>query len=203
MLGDEKGRLVLMPRHHGFSLIELMVILAIVGVLFMVGAPELRQYTVNTKILAAAQGLMGAMQQARAEAIRLNTTVEVVITDSNDLTNPNSVTGTATGRSWMVRAFNPTTAAYTLVNAKASTESALVGVVAVNAPATTVTFNALGGTTLASPTTFAFTAEGETCGTGASGGFRCINVVVTPGGRSQVCDPAISTAGDARACVTT
>lgn len=189
-------------RASGFSAIELMIVLAIAGILLAVGAPAFREYTMNSRILAAAQGLFGAMQQARGEAIRSNGRVQVLLTDNTALNNPNITDTLATGKSWMVRSYNATTATYALVNARSSSEGAGSNTLAVNGSVAMVEFTPLGGTTLTSAATFAFSADGQTCGTGVSGGIRCINVIVTPGGRSQICDPAVTTAGDARACVT-
>jgi type IV fimbrial biogenesis protein FimT len=195
---------------YGFNIIELMTVLVIFGVLFALAIPEFRSYTQNTRMLAAAQGFFGALQQARAEAIRLNAPVQVILTDNDVLTNPNISDTSSTGKNWMVRSFNRGTASFDLVNAKSGTEGGTTGQVEISGtdaatnPLAIVEFNGLGGTTLTSVATFAIRpAAGQgTCSTSTDQNqLRCLNVVVTPGGRSQVCDPAVTAAADARRCI--
>ncbi len=195
---------------RGFNIIELITVLAIFGILFTLAIPEFRSYTQNSRILAAAQGLFGALQQARAEAIKLNAPVQLILTDNTALTNPNITDTSSTGVNWMVRAFNRSTAAYDLVNAKSGTEGGMAGQIVVsgtdaaNNPVAIVEFNGLGGTTLTSVATFTIqpAANQGTCNTPTDQTrLRCLTVVVTPGGRSQVCDPSITAAADSRRCI--
>ncbi len=184
----------------GFSLVELVVGLAIVGVLLAVGAPAVGTYLANEKILATAQSFMSGLQQARAESIRRNTRAEFFMTDSSDITNP-SVTNSASGKSWVVRApdaDNP--AIFVVVNGKALSEGG-GSKVSVNGTVASVTFNGLGGTNLSAAATFAFGLDDKACGPDV----RCINVIVTPGGRSQICDPAVPATAltDSRRCIAT
>lgn len=194
----------------GFNIIELMTVLAIVGILFALAVPEFRSYTQNTRMLAAAQGLFGALQQARAEAIKLNAPVQVILTDNDALTNPNITDTSSTGRNWMVRSFNRTTASFDLVNSKSSTEGGNTGQIVISGtdaasnPVAIIEFNGLGGTTLTSVATFAIQpAAGQgTCSTQADPNqLRCLSLIVTPGGRSQICDPSVTAVGDARRCI--
>lgn len=195
---------------HGFNLIELLTVLAIFGILFALAVPEFRSYTQNTRMLAAAQGFFGALQQARAEAIKLNAPVQVILTDNDGLTNPNITETSSTGKNWMVRAFNRGTAAYDLVNAKSGTEGGATGQIVISGvdaasnPVAIIEFNALGGTSLTNVATFSIRpADGRgVCSTPADQSqLRCLDVIVTPGGRSQVCDPSVSAAIDARRCI--
>jgi type IV fimbrial biogenesis protein FimT len=195
---------------RGFSLIELMIVIAIFGVLLAVGIPALRAYSVNNKILATAQSFMSGVQQARAEAVRLNTPVQILLTDNAAIANPNITDTSATGNNWMVRSFNRANANFDLVNSRAGAEGGSAGTVTVSGADTggvavsVVEFNGLGGTTLTAPTIFSFGAVSGACTTTATpSDVRCINVIVTPGGRSQLCDPAVTTAGDSRRCIST
>ncbi len=192
----------------GFSLIELMVGLAIFGALLAVGIPALRSYSVNAKVLASAQSYFSGLQRARAEAIRLNAPVQLVMTENAVVVNPNITDFSSTGRNWIVRSFNRATGIYDLVDAKSGTEGGSTGSVTVSAtdatpnPINLIEFNGLGGTTLTSVATIAFApAEGACATSSVASDLRCINIVVTPGGRSQLCDPAATAATDSRRCI--
>lgn len=66
----------------GFSLIELVVAIAIMGVLMALGLPALTTYTRNVKLRANAESFLAGLQMARGEAVRLNTPVELILTNS-------------------------------------------------------------------------------------------------------------------------
>ena len=57
-------------KQRGFSIVELMVVLGIVTALVLVGAPYLRDAARHTRLKAAARDFAGAIQYARAQAIR-------------------------------------------------------------------------------------------------------------------------------------
>lgn len=55
---------------HGFTLVELIVIVSIVGLLLAIGAPSYRYVTTANRVAAEINGLVGDLQFARAEAIK-------------------------------------------------------------------------------------------------------------------------------------
>jgi type IV fimbrial biogenesis protein FimT len=57
-------------RHAGFTLVELVVTVALLGVLLSVAAPGLRQLTLNQGVKSAAFDLFSALEYARSEAIK-------------------------------------------------------------------------------------------------------------------------------------
>lgn len=65
----------------GFSLVELVVAIAIMGVLLGLGLPALTTYTRNVKLRANAESFLAGLQLARGEAVRLNTPVELILTN--------------------------------------------------------------------------------------------------------------------------
>lgn len=67
---------------RGFSLIELMIALAIMGLLIALGVPAFGNWIRDIKVRSAAESFTATLQQARAEAIRSNTTVFYQLTDS-------------------------------------------------------------------------------------------------------------------------
>lgn len=61
----------------GFTLLELMVVLAIAGVLMAVGIPAMGDFIRNGRITAAANDVMGALHFTRSEAIKRRVPVTV------------------------------------------------------------------------------------------------------------------------------
>lgn len=67
-------------RHTGFTLFELTVGIAIMGVLVSLAVPSFQEYGRNTRVIAAQNDLVTAFNLARSEAIRRSTPVSVCAT---------------------------------------------------------------------------------------------------------------------------
>ncbi|WP_293777359.1 GspH/FimT family pseudopilin [uncultured Oxalicibacterium sp.] len=65
-------------RHTGFSATELMVILAILGILIAVAIPSFQYLIRNHRLTTAANALFSAVNLARSEAIHRGTRVDLV-----------------------------------------------------------------------------------------------------------------------------
>jgi type IV fimbrial biogenesis protein FimT len=59
-----------MKRHNGFSLTELMVVVAIVAILLVIGVPSYRYVTNSYRMSSEVNGLLGDLMYARTEAIK-------------------------------------------------------------------------------------------------------------------------------------
>jgi type IV fimbrial biogenesis protein FimT len=95
-----------MKRQTGFTITELMTVLAIVAVLLSVGVPSYRYITTSYRMSSEVNGLLGDLMYARAEAIKEGQGVTVCVS-----TNGTGCTGTANWQGGWVIFSNPTGAA--------------------------------------------------------------------------------------------
>ena len=80
-----------MPRAAGFSVIELMFVVALLAVLLSIGAPALQTMVTNNRISTAAGDLMADFTFARATAINRSQRVGICVSSDQ---------ATCTGSSW-------------------------------------------------------------------------------------------------------
>lgn len=170
---------------HGMTLVEIMISLVVLGILLMVALPQFSAWLQNLQLRAATEASLNGLQIARAEAIRRNTLVQLVV-------------GPGTG--WTVS----DAASGALIQSKVHAEGTANAAVAITPGAsTTVTFTPLGGVGANSDGSAAITQLDFTNPTGGScqptGPMRCLRVVVTGGGSVKMCDPVVALP-DARAC---
>ena len=79
-----------MKQHSGFTLIELMITLALVAILATVGVPSFTNFIANNRLTVQANELVSALNLARSESVKRNTRVTVC----------RSANGTACGGTW-------------------------------------------------------------------------------------------------------
>jgi len=63
-------------RHSGFSIIEIMISVLIVGILIVAAIPSFKNWIQNAQIRTASESMINALQTARNEAIRRNACVQ-------------------------------------------------------------------------------------------------------------------------------
>jgi type IV fimbrial biogenesis protein FimT len=196
----------------GFSLVELMIGLAVFGILVAAGVPSLRGWIQSTQIRTAAESVQNGLQLARSEAVRRNVNTRFQLTTSITA----SCAISTTGNSWVVSLDNPT-------NACASPLTTTTGVIqshsndegspnaSMNSDQAAVFFNGLGrqasgtvttGVTTPNPTAIVTinitNPTGGTCAD-VGGDMRCLRVVVSTAGSIKMCDPALSSS-DPQGC---
>ena len=64
-------------QQQGFSLLELMVVLAIISIVVLVGIPSYQSSMSASRMASAANNMLGALQLARSEAVARRSTVTV------------------------------------------------------------------------------------------------------------------------------
>lgn len=196
--------------HSGFSLIELIVGMAILAMLMALGIPQYATFISNARLRATAEGITNGLNLARAEAVKRNARVELVLTDEeprNSLVNalPPSTSGT----NWVVREWVPATSTYNFIEGKMGAEGSGktggTGVVVASSSADAtydgrIIFTGFGASTIGQSISFQITYPGAGACAAASGPLRCLNINVSPGGQIRICDPKITDITDTRAC---
>lgn len=76
-----------MRAEKGFTLIELMVVLAVMGIIAGMAFPSLRDLIVNSRITTQTNEFIAALSYARSEAIKRGTDVMVCADDEANLGN--------------------------------------------------------------------------------------------------------------------
>jgi type IV fimbrial biogenesis protein FimT len=74
-------------REGGFTLVELMVTLAIAAIVMTMAVPSFTDMTRNNRLTTQANQLVTALNLARSEAITRRVTVDVAATDAGDASN--------------------------------------------------------------------------------------------------------------------
>ena len=78
------GRLPTNTAPAGFTLVELMAVLAIMAILGSLGVPAFRDLLLNQRLAAASNGFVAALNLARTEAIQRSQKVHVLALEAND-----------------------------------------------------------------------------------------------------------------------
>lgn len=184
-------------RRGGFSLIELLVTLAILAILMVLGAPSYAQWISNTRIRNAAESIQNGLRLARNEASQRGTNVRFELTTGGTsdwsicpLAANAAVTATcgaitpiqkfaAKGGAGNVVIYGSTSVATLTTLATAITGAA--------AASSGVTFNALGR-----PAGYGTSALVRMDADTTQAGGRRLVVTVSAGGTVRMCDPKIT-----------
>lgn len=71
-------------KHNGFTLLELMITIAIVGIVAAIAYPSMQEVLAAQRVRAASSALHEALIMARAEALKRNTAVNFATTGLGD-----------------------------------------------------------------------------------------------------------------------
>jgi len=175
---------------RGFTIVEVMITLVVLGVLISFGAPMFAEFMENQKTRAAADAVLNGLQVARAEAVQRNLAVQFKLTavPTSSWTVSESVSGNV------------------LQSRSADEGSASVVVTAVDIlanPVTTVTFSPIGGVTANADASAAVRKIDLANPRSPAGSARSLRVLVSGGGSLRMCDPNATVATDPRYCPAT
>ncbi len=189
-------------RALGFTIVELLVTITVLGIVLMLGLPNISAWLQNTHIRNSADAMVSGLQFARAEALRRNRPVRFNLVDTLDA----SCNLAAAGPHWVVSMTDPTAncqadASLTLdppfILQKRSGQEGSQNA-AIGASGSSVTFNGL-GSAAGSLQIGVSNPSGGTCQT-AAGPMRCLQVNVSASGSVRMCDPAVGDVTDPRKC---
>jgi type IV fimbrial biogenesis protein FimT len=174
---------------HGFTLIELMIAIALLGIVAALGLPSYNVWIQNTMIRNAAESIQNGLQKARMEAVKRNTSIYFEL---------------GANSAWKVGCVTPTADCPDPIEKRAAKEgsSTNISVPAVPAGATTVVFNSLGLVlTIPFAATAPFNQLDITNLTLSAADRRNLRILVGPNGNVRMCDPSPSLpASDPRKC---
>ena len=175
-------------RSRGFTLIEAMVALVILGVLAAAGMPSFFAWLHNAQIRTAAENIRSGLQAARSEAIRRNALIEFT------LDNP-SVTG---GTGWTIRAPNAVLTEQTIQVTPSNEGTRNVVLTRLPNGAVGTTFNGFGR--LASTAVNPLLCVRLTNAAVAEADMHEFAVAIVDGSEIKLCDPKITDSKDPRTC---
>jgi prepilin-type N-terminal cleavage/methylation domain-containing protein len=125
-----------MKTRKGFTLVELMVTIAVLAIIATLAAPNLSRTLKNTKVKTSSGDIFNFLQQARTEAVRLGKTVTICgSSDGSNCLNANRT-------NWSTGLIAKSSASSTPIQKLTFENSQLT----ITAPET-ITFNPVGSTT--------------------------------------------------------
>lgn len=176
--------MLLNRRQRGVSLIELMVGIAILGILAALATPSYTAWIQNTKIRTAAESIQNGLQIARAEAVKRNTPVQFVLEASS---------------AWTVSCVTAALCADLtggVVQTRAASEGAATEITILTDDTSTIVFTNLGSVDNTLDTFTQVDIDST-----ASAADRPLRVTIGVGGDTKMCDPdADLSASDPRKC---
>ena len=168
---------------RGFTLIELMVTIAIVGLLLLLGVPTMRGVIENGRIRMAAESWQYGLTLARNEAVRRNDRIQFVTSADG----------------WVVSMMDNT-----VLHSGSGQEGAASLAIAITPNnATRVTYNAFGRVLDPNPADLSppiTEVQIESANPPGLASYRPLRVQLLAGGLSRLCDPALGST-DPRACL--
>ncbi len=202
------------PALRGVTLIELVVVVALLAMLLMAVIPSASAWIRNTQIRNVATSMQTGLQRARAEAMRRNTNVRFsLVSLSNSAVMDNSCAVVEGGLSWVVSLDDPAGKCATAVSdtttprildkqatgtGSSTTQVIVAGNDAANGDAAVVIFDGFGRVVVTPGAPPMATIDVDNIVSGND--FRALRVVIGTGGTVRMCEPKITASSDPRKC---
>jgi type IV fimbrial biogenesis protein FimT len=179
----------------GLTLIELLVTMAVIGVLGALAIPSYTAWIQNNKIRTAAESIQNGIQIARGEAVKRNASVQF------DFRGTNSAWTVCTSPVVPGACSDPDDA--TTVQSRAASEGSSADITLVTSDVGPFVFNSFGVMTSPVPGAGGLVTIDVDVNTSvlSAAESRELRIVIGVGGSVRMCDPALDTAGtDPRKC---
>lgn len=180
---------MLIARQRGISLIELIIGIAILGIILGAGVPAYTTWIANSRVHNAAEALLNGLQLARAEALSRNTRVQLTL---------NADSG------WTIGCVTATAECPATIQTRPGAEGSAN---------LTLSITLADATTTAGPASIAFDALGRPAGANpivrvdldvpttvlAAADSRELRLLIAAAGQARMCDPYFSSS-DPQGC---
>jgi type IV fimbrial biogenesis protein FimT len=168
-------------QQQGFTLIELIVTIVVMMAVSMLAIPAFQTSIGNSQIRTVAESIKNGLQQARVEAIKRNSKIKFTLqTDS----------------AWQFGCETSTANCPSVISTKSATEGASSNI-SITADNYTALFTGFG---TRDPAQAGMSRVDVTSQAGSVDERRALRILLAAGGNARLCDPAVTTVGDARAC---
>ena len=164
----------------GFTLVEVVVVIAIIVVLMAMGVPSFQQAIASSKVRSTAESIRNGLQMARGEAVKLNANVTFTLSDDT---------------SWTVGCTTPTATCPAVIAEKSPNEGSMGEITLVKTGDDDVIFTSLGITTAAAGQLSQVNITNSNVSDA-----RNLRITIGSGGNAKVCDPVVTDPTDTRAC---
>lgn len=166
----------------GFTLVEMIIAIAIFALLVTAALPEFRVWVQNTQIRTAGEGILNGLQLVRNEAVRRNTNMELEMIGASGWNAKVASTGQ-------------------IIQSRADGEGSGNAVLVIKPDgATKATFNGLGRLVANGDGSDSITEIKVDSNGVSAASTRELCITVGTGGAVRLCDPQVA-AGDTRACL--
>jgi len=173
----------MLRNQQGFSVIELMAAVVILAVTLSVGVPGFSQFIANSQIRSTTESIKNGLQSARAEAIKRNAQVRFTLFADS---------------SWRVGCVVVVAVTCPLViQTKAAREGSTNKITIATTGSNNIIFTNLGTPAAVAGQLSQVNVDHTSI---AATNSRDLRITIGAGGNTRMCDPNVSTTGDARKC---
>jgi type IV fimbrial biogenesis protein FimT len=192
MLAENGGGMLSDRKTRGFTLVEMMVVMAILGIFLAIAVPSFRQMLMNFQIRALSESILNGLQLARSSAVQRNEQVQFELATSAG----------AYTLGWTVK----TVSDGTVIQSRSAGESSsvlIIDTVPALALSTTVTFDGMGRVLAPAPpapTSLNTINVDVPTSVMPAADSRDLRIRVLSGGLIKMCNPNIVDATDVTYC---